>query len=340
MEKTVVLNFLKCNLAFWDEIKKEFDVFDKKEASCKIRENFLIDKKNSLFPKFDKYFDLLWEHHNSLDVEEKLNFKIEYERLMYLYLGNGIEINTHIRSKPLGYGGDFITMNYIYDYHADKFLGDTTYRKLINHYTCNIDVSCSNIARKALIKKAICDVLDKNKKARILSIGAGSAREIEELIKEGKINSDVSFYLVDFEAKAVEYVRNWIKEYNLKSAKIELIKTDLINLLKNDKFRKTLSNMDLIYISGVFDYLSDRICKKITKDIAQLLNEGCSLMIANMSIERQRHRAYYELFGEWNMYHRTEKEVLGWVRDLSKDFRSEIMHTNCKSYHFLQIKRA
>lgn len=330
---------------FLSGVKNDFDNFDKNCDSQKDQIEYLEFRKKEIFQEFDVFFDQLWAMVKDLDQKEFKLVKKYYEKKMFLYLGDGIEINTHIRSKPFGYGGDFITMNYIYDYHEGRYLGETTYQRLINNYTCNIDVARSNIIRKNYIKKLIFDFSNtRDGVKKILSIGSGPAREIEELIREQKLNTPFIFSLVDFESEALLYVKERLRnlKFDKDMIKIEFIKTDLIKLIKDDTFKNKILSMDLVYISGVFDYLSDRLCKKLTCELASFLSTNSTILIANMSLEKAKHRAYYEMFGDWVMVHRKKEEMINWVSSLNRcDFSYEIREVSeCKSYHFLTIKRS
>ncbi len=328
---------------FFSLLKVDFDSYDLKEKLEFKRIEYLLLRKKEVFPIFDNYFGKLWILIKDLDQKLYRQAKNYYEQKMFCFLGKDIEINTHIRLKPFGYGGDFVTMNYIYDYHKDKYLGKSTYQKFINHYTCNIEVARSNIRRKDYIKNLILDYLSKDKFSpkRILSIGCGSAREVEELIRENKIKSPVNFLLVDFESEALFYVKERLNalKFDKDLIKVSFIKTDLIGLLKDKDLRNKFSSIDFVYISGVFDYLSDRLCKRITRDIVSVLNKNSIFLIANMSFERASHRAYYEIFGEWVMFHRKKEDMVSWVQLLKDGFSYKLLEIDgCKGYHFLQIK--
>ena len=128
------------------------------------------------------------------------------------YMRDPVEINRHIYRKPLGYAGDFMVMNYIYDYHGKRYLGRNCYEQLINHYTSNIGISRSNIKRKEFFKEKILALLDYADSPRILSIGCGSARELIELIKEGEFVKTAQFTCFDLEEKALQFVRDSIEQ--------------------------------------------------------------------------------------------------------------------------------
>lgn len=303
------------------------------------KEKILLSAAEKLFPVLDAYFDEFWEYFLSFKdhvLDEKRCF---FNQMLYPYLGKSIETNTYIRSRPLGYAGDFVMMNYIYDYHDKRYLGDSLYSMLINRYTCNINVAKSNIARKDYIKNSILQTLTANKNAAILSVGCGSAREIIELLQEGKIEKG-TFHLLDLEKKAVAYVQRQLSNLVYDKTKIDIhfYVMDLVEVIKNDQFFSLFANVELLYASGVFDYLSVRVARKTFARLFSITKKD--LIVFNMSLENARHRAYYEVFGDWRMYHRTKEELLEWGVDLTgnKIFKVE-NPVGCNSYWILKASK-
>lgn len=168
-------------------------------------------------------------------------------------------------------------MNYIYDYHRNNYLGNSSYEKLINNYTCNIPISCSNIKRKDFLKERILEALEKNDGVRILSVVSGPARELIELLNEGKINKPLIFKCLDPEKMALDYIDHAIKKIEpvkKQALSIEYICRNVISLIRGKEFKEALQNYDLIYAFGIFDYLSDRMASRLTKKLFQLLERG------------------------------------------------------------------
>lgn len=326
---------------FLENIKIEFDDFDSKNIFLKDRISFIKKNKLKIYKTLDFLFEKIWHEALQLPNEAYEIHRCFYVESLMPYLGDNIETNTHIRSKPLGYGGDFITMNYIYDYNSENYLGDSSYSMLINKYTCTINVACSNIARKNYLKSRILNNIEENNNvAKILSVGSGPARELIELLSEDLVKSSLEFHCLDFEQKAIDLVKSNLSriQYDSRNIQIKFIKTDLISLVKKKSFKKEL--FDFIYISGVFDYLSQRLCTSLTKELFYLLGKDKHLLIANMSLERAKHRAYYEMFGEWIMVHRTKDDMIQWLKFIQHDcnFHMEDVH-DCESYNFIDIQR-
>ncbi|MCM8781482.1 MAG: hypothetical protein NC828_00260 [Candidatus Omnitrophica bacterium] len=217
-------------------------------------------------------------------------------------------------------------------------------KKLINNYTCNIPISCSNIKRKEFLKEKILETLERKDKSKILSAACGPARELIELVREGKITKPLLFKCLDFEKKALDYIDNEIKktEHGKKELfSIEYICRDITSIIRDSRLKEKLNGQDLIYAFGIFDYLSNRMASWLTKELSSLLNKDGKLIICNASLENSSHRSYYDLLGEWNIVYRTKEDMLSWTDSFS-DF-SEIEFegpSNFSNYLFLSITKA
>lgn len=328
------------------EFKENLSLFKKK---CDAQENksgsshltFIKSNKSKIYKVLDNYFRKLWEILERLDENQKKEYQDVLIAELDPYFHDSIEIVTYIRARPLGYAGDFVTMNYIYDFNKKSFLGKSLYEKLLNHYTCSIRVSCSNIARKDYLKKRILGVLNKNKEIKILSVGSGPARELIELISEKKIKYPVEFNCLDFERKAIDFVKDRISHLKPEMhIKVNFFPKDLLEVVKNKALINEFRDTDLIYISGVFDYFTDRLCKRTIANLIPLLAAKGNLIIFNMSLENASHRAYYETLAKWEMRHRTVSDLKGWVEDIGPQYKSKIVDIrSCPGYHIMNITR-
>lgn len=307
------------------DLKIEFDSFDKNNSNIKERNSFVLNKKESIFKIFDEFFIECWEF---IKHRDKKTYHI-YQNYYQEMLGHPLldaEINKYIAQKPLGYPGDYATMNYIYDYH-DKLLGISSFDMLINCYTVSIPISKSNLKRKEYFKHKIIECLQTKKTPYIASVGCGPARELIELLEENKIDKPLNFSCVDFEEKALEFVRekiDGIDKSKREYLNINYFKIDVRDLLKNRQLQEKINQQDFIYISGLLDYLSSKLSKRIMVILFDILHDKGSLILVNAGLNNEAFRSYYELLGGWTFFHRSKEELLEWTKDLK----------NVKSFHF------
>lgn len=329
---------------FVQEIKDDFDEFDRVNKNEQKQIDFIQISKKEIFDKLNDYFAKTWEMVKDLERDKYIVHQNYYQQILGPLLEETIEINRHIYRKPLGYPGDYIMMNYIYNYNGNRsYLGNTSFEKLINNYTCNIPISCSNIKRKEFLKEKAMEALKRKNKAKILSVACGPTRELIELLKEGKITKPLQFICLDFEKKVLEYVSSQIDKMDDKNKRflsIEYICRDITGIIRDKVLKEKLKGQDLIYAFGIFDYLSERMASRLTQELYQLLDKQGKLIICNASLENSSHRAYYELLGEWNMVHRTKEQMLAWRDNLENVRETRFEEPSNKSnYLFLTIEK-
>ncbi|MBI2949739.1 MAG: class I SAM-dependent methyltransferase, partial [Verrucomicrobia bacterium] len=65
---------------------------------------------------------------------------------------------------------------------------------------------------------------------------------------------------------------------------------------------------DFVYCAGLFDYFTDSVCRRLIALFYEWLVPGGLLSVTNIHPSNpQRHLMEYLL--EWNVFHRTEKEL-------------------------------
>lgn len=326
---------------FVSQLEVEFKAYDALHPRLFDRQACVLEKKDELFSRFNRHFFQVWGEIENRKEDEIKSYQKEFQEI----LGEPFleaEINKYIKLKPLGYPGDFVMMNYIYDYH-EKLLGESSLEMLINHYTTNIPISRSNILRKRYFKRRIAELLTKKDNPSAVSIGCGSARELIELLEEGKVNKPLRFVCVDFEQKALDHVKARIDQIDPKKrAKLEIVflRADIRDLIKNGRLFSKISDHDLVYASGLLDYLGGAMAKKVISILFGIVKTGGELIVVNAGLKDSYLRSYYEFLGEWVFFHRSQEEMLGWVRGLDKaqsiafeEFNEPI------NYHFLAFKK-
>ena len=327
---------------FLKSVKNKFDEFDKNNKFKNQRIQFLELRKNEMARKIDDYLRKLWSIMKQLD-KSHWDSHTYYLRAIVNYLFiYACEINNHIFKKPLGYSGDFITANYIFDYYRNNYLGESSYEMFINHFTCNIPIARSNIKRKDFLKSKILETVERVKNAKILNIGSGSARELLELLSEGKLKKNLIFHCLDFEMKAINYLKREIRKINPKKrlyCNIKCINKNFIELTKNRNLGGLSRGYDFIYCSGIFGYLKDRIASRLVNVLFSLLNKNGILILCSANNKNSFYRVAYEVMGNWVFYHREKEKLIQWLRNVKnvKEIKFERL-SDISNYHFLSVK--
>jgi cyclopropane fatty-acyl-phospholipid synthase-like methyltransferase len=111
-------------------------------------------------------------------------------------------------------------------------------------------------------------------------------------------------------------------------------------------FRRLLSKksgtgeFDLVYSTGLFDYLNQRTGRRLTASMFQMLRPGGTLLIANF-LPGVRDIGYMEAFMDWNLIYRSRHDMIDLTSDIPETEVKDIqlVSEECKNIIFLALTR-
>lgn len=232
-----------------------------------------------------------------------------------LFLGAPFAHRTY--HKPIGYAGDYEMMNMI---HRNQPEGRTLYEKLMHrllvsqwpaesvrnriaHLGENLVSETSRVARKGNV-------------ARILNVGCGPAREVQNFLQATPLSNSAEFILVDFNEETLQHAAQKLVEAKRQFARQTAIRTQQISvyeLLKRTQRRsEETEKFDLIYCAGLFDYLAPDTCRALMELWYDSLSPGGLLSIANMN-DTKPFRHFIEFILDWQLIYRNAEEFFALV---------------------------
>jgi extracellular factor (EF) 3-hydroxypalmitic acid methyl ester biosynthesis protein len=216
-------------------------------------------------------------------------------------------------AKPLGYAGDYEMMNMIV---RNGLEGTSLYAKLANAFL--LDQIGPQAVRNRVdylrgrIADETCRVARLGRRARIYNIACGPAREVEDFLGEHPLANQTEFDLLDFNAETLEYAgtrMDAVRRKHLLTTKVRLIRKSVSQMLRaNGKMTAAEQQYDLIYSSGLYDYLNDRIIKALNTYLYDRLAPGGLLTVGNFSPNLPV-RNFIEHFLEWFLIYRNAKQL-------------------------------
>lgn len=243
-------------------------------------------------------------------------------------------------TKPLGYPGDYVVMNYMYQGAPE---GDTQFGKVAHELAVHIGQFV--VKRKDLVRQAIGDAVARGSGDRpcvIASLGCGPAREIAEYLEfEPQRARPVHFVLVDQDSDALRFAGRHLGEVTAASgrdsaAQIDLRHLSVLRLLREVDPASLLPQADLVYSAGLFDYFSDRTCRVLTRRLYETLRPGGLLLFGNMKSGTDMLWPL-ELIADWSLRYRSAESVLAWTDGLPG---AEIsLRTEATGYDYLVCVR-
>jgi len=207
--------------------------------------------------------------------------------------------------KPYGYAGDFKIIEDIYQNSPTSF----GFERLFDNYFQMSAISVAVRNRKEDFKRLVVNFCNerKHEPLRILSLAAGSCRDIKEILTGGELkNQRVVFDVSDNERKALEYGKELLAGFpNINYFCENAFKIRLSRAVKFFTDRR----YDFVYAAGLFDYLTHKASVRMVKNLKEFLKPGAGLAIATVRDKYSNPSVHYmEWVGDWNLVYRTDEE--------------------------------
>jgi extracellular factor (EF) 3-hydroxypalmitic acid methyl ester biosynthesis protein len=233
------------------------------------------------------------------------------------------------RRKPLGYPGDYEVMNDIYSRH---FQGPTLFAKAMNLAFISTAAARAVRARKDLIKQQLSRLLDRPNPPsplRILSIAAGPAQEIYELLRDREdlpVPVEVVLFDQDKGALAFSYrrLKRVIAEKWGNRVKLVHLHDSIKRLLRGATVFGGSQRFDAVYSCGLFDYLQPLTVVSLFKGLYATVAPGGTLYVGNMAPSCPS-RWFMEIHLEWFLNYREREEMLGLAHRAAPDAHLDLL---------------
>jgi len=209
--------------------------------------------------------------------------------------------------KPLGYAGDYEMVNMIL---RDPHEGSSLFAKILNLYILSQAPAEAHRNRvKYLLEKLRAETLRASKPgspARIFNLGCGPAGEVQAFLIQEDVCERAHLTLLDFNDETLAQTSRLLDDLKMRHRRatpIELVKKSVNQVLKDGHKDPTGKGYDFIYCAGLFDYLSDRICRRLMDIFYSMLAPGGLLVATNVEASNPiRHLMEYVL--EWHLVYR------------------------------------
>lgn len=217
--------------------------------------------------------------------------------------------------KPLGFAGDYEMMNMI---HRNQPEGRSLYAKLIHQLLVSQWPAQSVRNRIAHLKKHLVSetarVARAGRRARILNIGCGPARELQDFLQETLLSHEADCTLLDFNQETLAHASgqlNELRQRHGRRARVATVNISVQQLLRRAVRQGDLGldgKFDLIYCGGLFDYLSEATAAELVKLFHHSLQPGGLTLVANMN-DAKPFRNFIEFVLDWQLIYRQPGEV-------------------------------
>lgn len=211
-------------------------------------------------------------------------------------------------SKPRGYAGDAVLLDYVYGREEQWPVPLTTPAgRRIFDYTTRAPAAEGVLARRGFMAHLVDMLAEERHRPQILSIAAGHLREasLAAAVRRGRMGR---FVALDSDVESLREVERCYSCFG-----VQAVPGNVRTLLAS---KLELGQFDLIYSTGLFDYLADSTGRRLVLRMFEMLDPGGRLVVANF-LPEIRDVGYMEAYMDWKLIYRTRQGMI----DLTMEIR-------------------
>ena len=218
--------------------------------------------------------------------------------------------------KPRGYAGDAVLLDFIYHHPAvNSYLDAATPRgRAATGFSTNSPAPRAVRNRAWLLAAEIDAICARNPNAEILSMASGHLREVRHS-RAVKGRAFGRFLALDQDLESLEVVRSDWGPLGV-NAQEGTVKDVIAR-------GNRLGRFDFIYAAGLYDYLNDKVARRLLESLFALLKKGGKVWIANF-LPGIPDRAFMESFMDWWLVYRSPQQMLELAGALPRDEYSSL----------------
>jgi extracellular factor (EF) 3-hydroxypalmitic acid methyl ester biosynthesis protein len=245
--------------------------------------------------------------------------------------------------KPLGYAGDYEMMNMIV---RNGLEGSSLYAKLANAYLLD-QVGPQAVRNRVAylygkLTEETARIARLGRSASIYNIACGPAREAADFVANESLADGAQFHLLDFNAETLDYASAKMEEarktHNRRTT-VSLVKKSVSQMLKaNVKSVAAEQRHDLIYCSGLYDYLNDRVVKMLNSYLYDQLQPGGLLVVGNFAPNLPV-RNFIEHFLEWFLIYRNARQLAALAPEQASPADCRVVAEPTGTNVFLEVRK-
>jgi extracellular factor (EF) 3-hydroxypalmitic acid methyl ester biosynthesis protein len=209
--------------------------------------------------------------------------------------------------KPKGFAGDFKMIEQIYRMTPE---GDGKLGRLIDGWLLKQIPPQAVRNRRRLLR----DLLDRlcrerlggGRPLRIMNLACGPCRELFDLLSQCDYSRYIEVLCIDIDDEALQYANRYVNTAP-HQASVRFMQENVIKWALG-RAEHDLGPQDIIYSSGLCDYLDRRLMIRLIERSNKQLTAGGALVIGNFS-PANPDRQFMDNIMYWRLIHRDEEEM-------------------------------
>jgi extracellular factor (EF) 3-hydroxypalmitic acid methyl ester biosynthesis protein len=218
--------------------------------------------------------------------------------------------------KPLGYAGDYEMVSMML---RNPYEGSTMFAKILNRIFLETAPVVAHRNRIGYLIERLREESERvtatGRKVRMFNLGCGPAQEVQQFLVDEPISDEADFTLVDFNDETLFHVTQVLEDKRAlhgRQTQVQFVKRSVHQILRDSTRAGAgfqVGGYDVVYCAGLFDYLSDRICRRLLEVFYDLLAPGGLLIATNVDSSNPS-RNWMEYVLEWHLVYRDSEQFL------------------------------
>lgn len=309
-----------------------------------VERSVIAELEEPILPTMASWFTRFDEASDQVSAELRPVHRVFARRLLHpLVLCSPFVYRTY--HKPLGYAGDYEMVNMIL---REPCEGASLFAKLVN--VCFLKNPPAEAHRNrirrlvSLLAEETARVVQTGRRARILNLGCGPAQEARDFLKEHAVSDHADFLFLDFNEETLDHASRSLTEAKAAQRRetgLAFQKRSVHQVLKEGGRPGTelsANRFDFVYCAGLFDYMSDRICKRLMNIFHDLLAPGGLLLATNVDAAKP-FRHSMEMLLEWHLNCRTRAQLETLLPDAAAPETCRITAEDTGVNVFLEVRK-
>ncbi|HEY1082209.1 MAG TPA: class I SAM-dependent methyltransferase, partial [Prosthecobacter sp.] len=225
--------------------------------------------------------------------------------------------------------------------------GSTVFAKLINRVFLESPTVVAHRNRIVYLVERLHEEAERaqaeGRRLRVFNLGCGPAQEVQRFISTDSLSDHVDLTLVDFNDETLEHTRatlEGLRQQHGRTTGLEFMKKSVHQMLKEaGRPQGGGGGYDLVYCAGLFDYLSDRVCKRLLEIFYDMVAPG-GLLIATNVHARNPSRHWMECVMDWHLVYRDDDGFLALAPSRAPAGTSVIKAEETGVNIFLEVRKA
>lgn len=300
-------------LRIWlDRLETEIQSLPKDDAA-RLEQFVISELKEPVTSAIDSFVDPFENIASRLGGEIEAVHRIHLRRQLHpLLLTSPFAYRTF--TKPLGYAGDYEVVDMMLR-SPDE--GKTLFAKMVNIWLVGQAPAEAHRNRVAyLVRKLVEETLRVSaagQRAHIFNLGCGPAEEVGRFLNTEAVSDFADMTLLDFNEETITQLRrklDHIRVARRPRARFEVIRKSVQQVLKDASRaikNESRPRYDFVYCAGLFDYLTDPVCKHLMNVFYDMLAPEGLLVATNVSDAMNQTRPFrysMEYMLDWHLIYR------------------------------------